>query len=117
MRLIYFKLVFYQFKIRIIISLLLILLFVSCKNEEKKYLFLGHIYEYEDAENRMDRRVEQIPFNKYNGVWIGGDVLFYGITSQRDIDYLDSVFNFGSGNVNWTLGNHDIVGDSKENIL
>ena len=117
MRLIYFKLVFYQFKIRIIISLLLILLFVSCKNEEKKYLFLGHIYEYEDAENRMDRRVEQIPFNKYNGVWIGGDVLFYGITSQKDIDYLDSVFSFSSGNVNWALGNHDIVGDSKENIL
>lgn len=70
------------------------------------YLFLGHTYE---GENTIDPRL--MPFidtSVYDQFWLGGDMCSETTKDQATLDYLDNLFDLGSPNTHWTLGNHDI---------
>ena len=55
---------------------LLVYLFYSCtppQETEKKYLFLGHPYDWGD-ETKIDERLERLDWSAYEQIWLGGDV-------------------------------------------
>ncbi|MEL6721269.1 MAG: hypothetical protein AAFP82_21390, partial [Bacteroidota bacterium] len=88
----------------------LLILIIACEKEElnpavQEYLFLGHIYE---SSNRIDKRVEAINFERYAGIWLGGDVCVETTEEYETLEYLDCVFDLGKENIHWAVGNHDI---------
>ena len=102
-----------------LIVLFLMSIIVSCKetnnNEEiikdpyfKKYVFLGHIYQWHTSGNRVDKRIEQLNFSLYDQIWLGGDVCSEATLEHATINYIDNLFDLSSENTHWTLGNHDV---------
>ncbi len=72
-----------------------------------RYLFMGHIYKFYTAGNKIDPRVEQLDMSGFQGVWLGGDVCSEATLLYSTIQYIDSVFDLGNPTTYWTLGNHD----------
>ena len=107
-------------KITVILGLFLVSLTTSCRKDELPpkhptltYVFLGHIYE---SSSTMDPRVEQLNFDLFDQIWLGGDI--YGETSSdfKKIVSLDDKFNLSSTSTHWAIGNHDILNGNPELI-
>lgn len=81
--------------------------FVSAQPDTVKYLFMGHIYQFYTAGDKVDSRVEQLDLSGYDGIWLGGDVCSEATLEYSTIEYLDGLFNLGHPNTHWALGNHD----------
>ena len=106
-----------------IIPCFLLVLFTACKKNDNyltipdpcstscQYLYLGHIYEYP---NTVDPRVEQAGLNKYAQIWLGGDVCSETTREESTLDYLDNLFDLGSKNTHWSVGNHDVRNGNTE---
>ena len=84
---------------------------VACNTPEEplQIVFLGHPYDWQSEGQRIDPRLEKMPFDTFDQIWLGGDVC--GRLTQKDetLLYLDSLFSFKNGNVHWAWGNHDLV--------
>lgn len=92
--------------------MLLTLVYCTNKNEEEssnlivnRYLYLSHTRTKSNP--KLDSAVEQINFEKYEMLWLGGDLA--QLTSEDDatINHADSIFNLSSRNTLWSIGNHD----------
>lgn len=79
------------------------------KNSE--YIFLGHIY---NKENRIDPRLETIDYRQYKGVWLGGDLCSETTRERSTIGYLEDIFDLGSEDTHWAVGNHDVRNGNHE---
>ena len=91
--------------------LLLLTATVACRHrppaEPRKYLFLGHPYSWSGSGDRMDARVERLPFDDYDQIWLGGDVCARTTERQSTLGHLDSLLGIRAGKVHWAWGNHD----------
>ena len=47
---------------------------LNAQTDTTKYLFLGHIYQFYTAGDKVDERIEQMDLSGYDGIWLGGDV-------------------------------------------
>ncbi len=86
-------------------------IFAACQpnaSVEKTYLVLGHPYDWKVG-NRLDPRLEQLDFSRFDQIWLGGDVCGQLTQSPQTMEHLDSLLDFSSGKVQWTLGNHDVM--------
>lgn len=101
-----------KFNVAYLIGLLFLLaVLTSCRQERKplQIIFLGHPYDWQSEGKRMDPRLEKIPFDTFDQVWLGGDVCGRLTEEKSTLLYLDSLFNFKKGNIHWAWGNHDLV--------
>jgi hypothetical protein len=99
------------------LSLLSLLLLSSCATESTQtYLFLGHPYQWQSEGRRVDYRVEALDLAAYDQIWLGGDVCAKTASDTSILEYLDSLFDFGSGRIHWALGNHDTDYGPQERI-
>ncbi len=84
----------------------------ACKPEvrnSKNYLFLGHTYQWGVKDNnRIDYRLEDLDFGKYDQIWLGGDLCARTNEDTATLDYLDSIFDLSAPGTHWALGNHDV---------
>ena len=88
-----------------------LLLLLGCRTEPpRRFLALGHIYRWDDTNDRMDPRIDALDLSTYDGIWLLGDLT--GRTAERatTLDYLDRKFRLGSADTHWSLGNHDLIG-------
>ena len=96
------------------ISVIFTLFFVSCSKQKaekqskqhlKTYLHLSHTRT--TINPKLDGIVEQMDFDKFDMLWLGGDLA--QLTSEDDATmiHVDSIFDFGNQNTLWSLGNHD----------
>jgi len=102
-------------KILIRLLPLLIFFFGSCSKDEiikppitsetKNYVHISHTRT--NSNPFMDSAVEEVDYSKFDMLWLGGDLAH--LTSQDDdtMSHVDSVFDLGSTNTLWALGNHD----------
>lgn len=74
----------------------------------KTYLFLGHPYRWIGSGDRVDPRVEELSLERYDQIFLGGDVCAKATGRRETLAYLDSLFRFENGNVHWAWGNHDV---------
>ncbi len=100
---------------------MMMLVLVACKVQHpisnanktvKHYLFIGHCYSYQDPNNKLDPRIEQLNLQQYDQCWWGGDLLFYGIKGKRSLNYLNKTIDLKNSNTHWALGNHDTLGNN-----
>ena len=88
----------------------ILLYLAACQNpelEQQQFLFLGHPYQWGDSA-RIDQRLEQLDLAAFDQIWLGGDVCSHTTAKESTLNYLDSIFDLGSANTHWTLGNHDV---------
>lgn len=91
----------------------------GCSNapeRDKLFIFLGHPYDWQAAGNRIDPRLEKLDLEKFDEVWLGGDVCSKTSASESTLRYLDSIFDFKSGKTHWAIGNHDVLDGNAELI-
>lgn len=56
---------------------------------------------------RMDSIVERVDYQKFDMLWLGGDLASLTSLNDQIMDRVDSIFDIGSERTIWTLGNHD----------
>ena len=97
-----------------ILSLFFALALVSCSSRTKEagndskvknYLHLSHTRTNENP--RLDSTVEQMNFEKYEMLWLGGDLAQLTSADDMTMQHVDSIFNLASETTLWSLGNHD----------
>lgn len=72
---------------------------------KKHYLHLSHTKT--ENNNIVDSQIINISYEKYDMLWLGGDLSkFTSIDDQMMATY-DDLFNFASPNTLWSIGNHD----------
>jgi len=80
---------------------------ITHPQESIQYLFVGHCYQRGSHGTKVDYRIEQLDKSVYQGIWLGGDVCSEPMLEYSTIKYIDSLFNLGSPETHWALGNHD----------
>jgi len=108
-----------QFRLHFL-SFCLLLLLAACHKTpdvpyiapevEKKYIFLGHTYDWGhyEAGNKVDPRIEQFDFSTYHQIWLGGDICTETTKDPLTMAYLNDLFSIDSPKTHWALGNHDV---------
>lgn len=72
------------------------------------YFFAGHIYDW-NFRNKIDPRIVDLNLEKYDQVWLGGDLCGHTSEFPENLKYVDSILNVSHSNVHWALGNHDLL--------
>ncbi|MEO1516511.1 MAG: metallophosphoesterase [Bacteroidota bacterium] len=86
-------------------------------SNNKHYLFIGHAYQWgAPAGDKVDRRLEQLPLDDYDQIWLGGDLCNRSSRSPSTLSYLDSLFHISHSSTHWALGNHDLIEGKAEYI-
>ena len=73
----------------------------------KKYVFLGHTYDWMGQGVRIDPRIEELNLKNFDQVWLGGDMCAETTREKSTLNYLDDHFDLSSPNTHWAIGNHD----------
>lgn len=104
-------------RITIIYSLLLLM---ACQSKHSAIkadiIVLGHIYDWNAEGDKVDKRIEEIQFENFGQIWLGGDICAASSKNRSTLKYLDKLFDLGNSNTLWALGNHDLHEGNLENI-
>ena len=90
---------------------ILICNFLFCKKSKDRtvnILALGHIYQWDDTNRRVDPRIAALPLDTFDQLWLLGDLLGRTDESPANYHYLDSLFDLTAEHTYWVEGNHDV---------
>ncbi|MBN2010459.1 T9SS type A sorting domain-containing protein [candidate division KSB1 bacterium] len=73
-----------------------------------KFIFIPHPRSDDQVYQSVHAAVEKIDFSKYDVTMLGGDLTWSVSTDRASLEYCDSLFDLGSPNTLWSLGNHDV---------
>jgi hypothetical protein len=73
--------------------------------EQKTYLHISHTRTESNPE--MDSTVELVEYQKYDMLWLGGDLAQATSLDEETMNYVDDFFDLDNPNTLWSLGNHD----------
>lgn len=97
-----------------LVLIILLMAVVSCEKvnsitptEEKVFSYLHISHTRTDANPNMVSNIEEINYEKFDMLLLGGDLATLTSIDDETISHVDSVFNLGSPNTLWALGNHD----------
>lgn len=97
-----------------LVLIILLMAVVSCEKvnsitptEEKVFSYLHISHTRTDANPNMVSNIEEINYEKFDMLLLGGDLATLTSINDETISHVDSVFNLGSPNTLWALGNHD----------
>ncbi|MEO1517617.1 MAG: metallophosphoesterase family protein [Bacteroidota bacterium] len=100
-------------------GMLLLLLASACQKEEVKmelppatYVFLSHTRDTEQS-NDLIEGVDQVDYNAYDMLWLGGDLVYFSTNSDEKIQELDDVFQLSSPQTLFAPGNHDYTSPAR----
>ena len=87
-----------------------IVLIISCNKDRtigphKCYLHLSHTRT--NSNLFMDNLSEMIDFNRFDMLWLGGDLALSTSSNNMTMDRINNMFNIEDRNTLWSLGNHD----------
>jgi len=83
--------------------------FVSAQNDTvRKYIFIPHPRSEDKVNQSVLPGIEAINFSPYDMIMLGGDLTYYTSINRTSMDYCDSLFDLGSPNTLWAMGNHDL---------
>jgi hypothetical protein len=94
--------------------LLLILLFIpgikllSQNDSILKIIFIPHPRSEDKVNQSVAKGIENIDFNMFDVIMLGGDLTYYTSNERATMEYCDSLFDLDNLNTLWTFGNHDV---------
>lgn len=97
--------------IQFLILFISIFILMGCEVEKKpdgfQYIHIAHTRIRDTINQKLDPRVEQIDFNKFDMVLLGGDLTEDTSEEFETLEYLDGILDLSNQNVLWSMGNHD----------
>jgi len=69
------------------------------------YLHLSHTRT--EADDTIDSLLLEIDYNKFEMLWLGGDLTYYTSRKEKTLKYVDTIFDVKNAGTLWALGNHD----------
>ncbi len=73
-----------------------------------KFIFVPHPRSENKQQQSVLPAIEKIDFSKYDMILLGGDITWNTSFNRVSMDYCDSLFDLGSPNTLWSMGNHDL---------
>lgn len=96
---------------RTLFFLALLIGLASCEENRQqpdvRYLHLAHVRTLDAVNQTVDPRLESMDFSPYELLLLGGDLTDESSKERSTLEYLDNIFDLGSPNTLWALGNHD----------
>lgn len=106
------KLLFFR---NVSIAFLALLSMYACSESESMntayFIYVSH--PRLQSNDSIYRPVYEIDFDKFDMTLLGGDLALSSFTNDTITSHLDSIFNFKSPNVLWSVGNHDYSSSAK----
>jgi hypothetical protein len=99
-----------------------IVVLISCgkktinTSDDLNYIFLGHTYDYLGTPF-VDPRLEQVDFNEFDEIWLGGDITGETSVGEERLNYLEKMFNISDENTHWAIGNHDFQNGDYNDLI
>ncbi|HXK80708.1 MAG TPA: hypothetical protein PLO05_00945 [Bacteroidales bacterium] len=94
-----------------IVVVLILICNISYTQEIRKYIFIGHPYNFKSYEGLFDLRCVDLELPKnYERIWLGGDVLAKSLKLKEHVEAVDVVFDISNPSNHWVMGNHDAWG-------
>ncbi len=103
----------------LLISLVLVLYSLNLFPQDNyllKFIFIPHPRSESKDIQRVAPGIEEIDFNKYDVIMLGGDLTYYTSDKRSTLEYCDSLFDLGNPNTLWTFGNHDVQSGNRNLI-
>jgi len=72
------------------------------------FIFVPHPRSEEQVNQSVYQGIAKIDFTKYDMIMLGGDLTYSTSKDSATLAYCDNLFNLGSPNTLWSLGNHDV---------
>lgn len=79
-----------------------------------RYFFVGHGYNWQWGDNRVDPRVTGLDWSRFDKKILGGDMNSEALLYKEYVEDMDSMFDLGSRNTFYVLGNHDARNENFE---
>ena len=73
-----------------------------------KFIFVPHPRSEDQVNQSIYQGIAKIDFTKYDMIMLGGDLTYSTSKDSATLAYCDNLFNLGSPNTLWSLGNHDV---------
>ena len=72
------------------------------------FIFVPHPRSEDQVNQSIYQGIAKIDFTKYDMIMLGGDLTYSTSKDSATLTYCDDLFNLGSPNTLWSLGNHDV---------
>ena len=72
------------------------------------FIFVPHPRSEDQVNQSIYQGIAKIDFTKYDMIMLGGDLTYSTSKDSATLAYCDNLFNLGSPNTLWSLGNHDV---------
>ena len=79
----------------------------DCSEGFKHYIHVAHTRMMDTVTQVVDPRIEQINYDQFDMVLLGGDLCEESSKRYDILEYLDGVFDLDAPTTLWALGNHD----------
>jgi hypothetical protein len=81
-----------------------------------KFIFVPHPRSEDQVHQSVYPGIAGIDFTKYDVTMLGGDITYSTSKDSETLAYCDNLFNIGSPNTLWSLGNHDVQSGHRDLI-
>jgi hypothetical protein len=81
-----------------------------------KFIFVPHPRSEDQVHQSVYPGIARIDFTKYDMIMLGGDITYSTSKDSETLAYCDNLFNIGSPNTLWSLGNHDVQSGHRDLI-
>ena len=72
------------------------------------FIFIPHPRSEDQINQSVYEKIAEIDFAKYDVIMLGGDITYSTSKDSATLAYCDNLFDLGSPNTLWSLGNHDV---------
>lgn len=72
-----------------------------------KFIHIPHPRSEDKIRQSVLPAIEKTDFSGYDIILLGGDLTWYTSRQRSTLEYCDSLFDLGSPNTLWSMGNHD----------
>jgi hypothetical protein len=81
-----------------------------------EFIFVPHPRSEDQVHQSVYPGIAGIDFTKYDVIMLGGDITYSTSKDSETLAYCDNLFNIGSPNTLWSLGNHDVQSGHRDLI-
>jgi hypothetical protein len=81
---------------------------VAQSDSALRFIFVPHPRSDDQVNQSVYSGIAGIDFTKYDVVMLGGDITYSTSKDSETLAYCDNLFDLGSPNTLWSLGNHDV---------
>jgi hypothetical protein len=81
-----------------------------------KYIFLPHTRSEDQVHQSINTGLAKVDYTKFDVIMLGGDITYNTSKDSATLAYVDKIFDVGSPNTLWALGNHDVESGHRDLI-